>query len=230
MKNKSVAAKPHGISWDRIGSWNYTLSANKTKSLFTEKLEDSGKTLVKIDFALRFMFGGRVQEWTAYPELFKKGRFLRKIRVIPTTYCSKSVHGGYSANAQVSEVTVHRAGTKRDPVAGATLKIKIEYGQKRLSKAYWYKSEWKITVQGNGHYKARKLSSKSPFDKSKARSLMQIEPINVDNEDQLSEELAEQGYESEEQVDKVQLVGTESDESSAAESGLPSKQTFLFKQ
>jgi len=85
------------------------------------KLVDSNRTLVKMDFALRFVFGERVQKWVAYPLLWKKGRFLRKIRVIPTTFCSKAVHGGYSANARVSEARVRRC----DPIAEAMLKVKI---------------------------------------------------------------------------------------------------------
>jgi len=210
MESKSVSAKPSGIIWDRIGTWNYTLSANKTNPLIRVKLDGSVGTLVKIDLALGFIFGGSVQKWTAHPELWKKGRFLRKLRVIPMTYCSNSYHGGYSANARVSEVTVRRNGTRGDPVAEATLKIKIEYGQKRLSRAFWYKSEWEITVQGTGHYVARKLSSKGPFGDPKAWSLMKTESVSTDSEEESVEEFGEQeGHESEDQMDDEDSMESE---------------------
>lgn len=200
MDNKTVSAKPRRISWNRIGYWNYSRSANKTKPLITVGLNGTLGTIVKVELALRFIFGGRVKQWTAQPTLFKKGRFLKKIRVIPVTYCSNSTHGGYNAIARVNNVTVRSIGSQKSPVAEAKLKVKIEYGQRRLSRAFWYKSEWEITVRGTGSYKARKLSSKGPFSQAKAGSFIQMESVSTDND---AEFVTEEFHESEDQMDKI---------------------------
>jgi hypothetical protein len=169
-KGKSVSAKPRNVIWDRIGTWNYTRSVTKTNPLIKVKLDGSVGTLVKLHLALRFQFGGRVKgNWTGHPELKNKGRYLRRIRIIPSTrYVSQTARGGYTLNARVTEVKVRRIGSRTDPVAEAKLKVKIEYGRKQLSRAHWYTSEWEITVKGTGHHKARKLRSTSP---SRANSL-----------------------------------------------------------
>jgi len=158
FEGKYVSVKPRNIIWDRIGKWNYDRSSTKTNPLIKVKLGGSTGALVKLDLALRFQYGGRVQQWPAHPELMNKGRFLRKIRIIPVTYLS-NVHGGYSLNARVSEVSVRRIGTRSDPIAEARLKIRIQYGRKRAPFRKWYKSVWEITVQGTGRSFARELSS-----------------------------------------------------------------------
>jgi len=198
LDGKYVSAKPRNIIWDRIGYWNYTLSAKKTNPLIKVRLDGSSGARVKLDLALRFQFGGRVKQWTAHPDLWKKGRFLKKIRVIPTTYCSPTSHGGYTANARVSQVKVRYSKASSDPVAEAALKIKIEYGQKRLSRASWYTSEWEITVKGTGRYTARKLSSTTPFAFGIANNVESHVEINEgegpgkENVEESAEEFGEQ--------------------------------------
>merc|ERR1712072_1385193 len=91
-------------------------------------------------------------------------------------------------------------GSQKSPVAEAKLKVKIEYGQRRVSRAFWYKSEWEITVRGTGSYKARKLSSKTPFSQAEAGSFIQMESVSTDND---AEFATEEFHESEDQMDKI---------------------------
>jgi hypothetical protein len=158
-KYKYVSAKPRNIVWDRIGEWKRDRDSTKTRNLIKIKLPGpNGATLVKCNLALRFQYGGRVKQgWPAHSELANKGRFLRKIRVIPEAHANS--HYGYSLNARVSEVSVRRIGTRSDPIVEAKLKIKIQYGRKGTAFRTWKKSVWEITVQGTGRYSARQLSS-----------------------------------------------------------------------
>jgi len=75
-------------------------------------------------------------------------------------------------------------------------------------------------VRGSGHYTARKVSSKGPFGKADARSLMQMESLGSDNEaesvQQLGGDLEE--YESQEHVDNEELVEGSAEEQMDMES------------
>lgn len=153
IKRKYTSAKPRNIILDRIGTWNYKKSKKSTGALINVRLNHAGgKVAVKTDLALRFQYGGRVASWEAHPELHNKGRFLRKIRVVPL---GTHVAQGYRLDARVKDVVVSHTGTS-DPIAQAKLKIRIVYGKKgsRL-----HKRAYVITVKGSGSYSARRLGS-----------------------------------------------------------------------
>jgi len=162
LSGKYVSAKPSNISWGRIGGWNNTRSSKKTKPVIRVSLDESVAkkgTFVKIDLALRYQFGGRVQ--SSKSSLENKGRFLKNIRVVPHTHFS-NVDGGYTGKVRVTKVQVKRIGSKSNPVAEAKLTVSVQYGGKSKSMADWYKGLFQITVQGTGRYSAQKLWSNKP--------------------------------------------------------------------
>jgi len=152
MEGRTVSAKPRNIIWDRIGAWNYTLSRSKTEPLVDVTLREDGWDKVRLRLALRFQFDGRVKAWAKHPKLKNKGRFLRKIRIIPRSYC----HRNYYLTAWVSAVKVNSIAPNT-PVAVAKLTVNLSYGKKGRDGTK-IKSQWEISVKGTGQHKARKLN------------------------------------------------------------------------
>jgi hypothetical protein len=150
------SAKPLHIAWSRIGTWNYRHDKKETGALIKVRLNGRDGALVKTDLALRFQYGGRGKHWASHPELHNKGRFLRKVRVVPLrTY----VNSGYKLDARVTKATAARVGTRSDPVAELKLKIRIVYGKRGTLFSTYHKKNYEVTVQGTGHYSARLVSS-----------------------------------------------------------------------
>jgi len=161
MENKYVSAKPRNIIWDRIGTWIYKKSRDKTGALIKVRLNGSGGALVKTDLALRFQYGGRVNLWQAHPELHNKGRFLQKIRgralrgLVDTgedAFEGQKEQGGDAITMLTFILDETRKEQKQAQETEETAQIEFEESMQRLkdeeSKAEEHLSEFHLRLSG----------------------------------------------------------------------------------